>query len=298
MQKFCTKCGGKLDENTGKCPNCDRIAQGKNTQSPVAEGAKKKSSKLGIKIMLIVLSVIILAAGTTCALQYFGVINIPALSFIGNSKAKEAGKTDADKPEKVDKEEEEAVEEDSEEEIKKLEKEIEDELEELKDMQFDADDYFHKNSTVVSEVKADESPDVHTEAEVYEIFQNRGFVTDYPIETMYSINGDRFESTPISDSSSTMHPYYQTNYVDSNGNGWIIYEINGVIMANPLSYNAQSGANVMLIISENETVTSYDNGKNKFYETIPNKSELDVRTIDKIDSEALDRLTFEEIDRL
>jgi len=24
MQKFCTKCGGKLDENTGKCPNCDQ----------------------------------------------------------------------------------------------------------------------------------------------------------------------------------------------------------------------------------------------------------------------------------
>lgn len=72
--------------------------------------------------------------------------------------------------------------------------------------------------------------------------------------------------------------------------------INGSVVANPVSFNIQSELSVQVIISEKDTVTSYDSTTNKFFETIPDESVLLVITVDRIDAETLNSLTIGEID--
>ena len=50
MSKFCGKCGSKLDEKTGLCPNCDLIRFNQN--SGKAEN-QKPGKKLVLKIIVI-----------------------------------------------------------------------------------------------------------------------------------------------------------------------------------------------------------------------------------------------------
>ena len=159
----------------------------------------------------------------------------------------------------------------------------------------DAEDYYSNNSQIISKIDARESDDVSTEAESCIIFENRGFV-DYPITTEYSMEGTYSDASDISSDSTTKHPIYQTYYYSENEELWTIFLINGTIVANPISYNMQSELEVQVIISENSTVTSYDSTTNKFYETIPNKSALLVVTVNRIDAETLESLTIEEID--
>ena len=110
------------------------------------------------------------------------------------------------------------------------------------------------------------------------------------------MTGDYSEATEISQGSSTKHPTYQTYYVSKNGDVWTIFMINGAIMANPVSYNIQSDLDAQVILSESNTVMSYDGTTNGFYETIPNKSSLIVKTVDRIDAETLENLTIGAID--
>lgn len=55
MAKFCKKCGSLLDEASGKCPNCDKVADvqskkdAQNTSSNNAPNQKKQPSKKEIK---------------------------------------------------------------------------------------------------------------------------------------------------------------------------------------------------------------------------------------------------------
>ena len=160
----------------------------------------------------------------------------------------------------------------------------------------DADEYFRNNATIIAELDINDSNEVRTEAEAYNNFADRGF-TENPITTEYAMDGKYYRAAEISRSSSK-HPIYQTHYISANGDIWMIFEINGVLMANPLSYNDQSESEVLVVISESATVTSYDSTTNKFYETIPNESELIVKTVSGIDAETLDNLTFGGIDAL
>ena len=52
----------------------------------------------------------------------------------------------------------------------------------------------------------------------------------------------------------------------------------------------------MCIRDRSNTVMSYDGTTNRFYETIPNKSSLIVKTVDRIDAETLENLTIGAID--
>jgi len=161
----------------------------------------------------------------------------------------------------------------------------------------DADEFYEQNSHIKTAVDVNDSDVVQTEKELCENLSTRGFV-DYPVTTEYSMDGVYFDATNISEASSEKHPIYQTYYVTANGEVWTIFIINGSVMANPVSYNMQSGVGVQVIISESETVTSYDSTKNKFYETIPDKSALFVRVVEEINAETLESLTFGGIDDL
>ncbi len=310
MGKFCTKCGHKLDKNTGLCPNCDKsvIHKGKkNVKSEYKKSCENRSmnlakhtmgktnKKVPIKIIVGVLTFLLIVGGATGTLIYVDLIDIPAFGdvfdFYGISEHE--SKTESNNiSDTVNSSNEEEIDE-----MEELDKKIEKALGELGNTSIDADSYFQNNSTVVSETGINDSNNVHTEMEAYNNLFERGF-TEYPVETEYSMNGEYSGSTVISGTSSTKHPMYQTTYVTNSGDIWSIFEINGVVMANPVSYNSQTEDNVQVIISETEMVTSYDCATNKFYVTIPNISELIVKTVSRIDAETIENLTFGEIDKL
>lgn len=305
MAKFCGKCGSKLDEATGLCPNCDADKLNKQTETPeavkkprpkqdtasepkkplskkeakkqrkadkkAAKRTKKKEKwasmtfgqkvrsvlvKLCVRLVLLVL----LGASIVGFLSYYDVVKVPymddAFSWLGIENGNGGEQYTVEAP--------------------------------------DAESFYEEKSTIISEIDANESDAVLTEKEAYNELTVRDFI-EYPIETEYSMNGDYNSSTNISNTSTAKHPIYQTYYFSKNGEMWTIFLINGSIMANPVSFNVQSGLSVQVIVSEKDTVTSYDSTVNKFFETIPDKSALIVITVDKIDAETLDRLTIGEI---
>lgn len=161
----------------------------------------------------------------------------------------------------------------------------------------EADEYYWNNSKVIEVINAEESNDVPTESEVINILKNRGFI-DFSITYEYSIVGEYDGETEVSDSSTNKHPMYQTSYVSKNNEVWTIFVINGVVIANPVSFNLESELEAQLLISESENLTSYDDETNKFYVTIPKESAVIVKIVSRIDAETLDRLTIEEISKL
>ena len=161
----------------------------------------------------------------------------------------------------------------------------------------DADEYYEQNSAVISVVDADASEEVQTEKEVIEDLENRGF-SETSVFTNYDMDGTFHEEIEIGDMPEDKHPKYMTYYVTENEEVWTLIWINGKIMANPVSYNLQSTLPAQLVISETETINGYDNHTGKFYETIPNDSELIVKVVDSIDKDLLESLTIEEIDKL
>lgn len=154
---------------------------------------------------------------------------------------------------------------------------------------FSDSDYYHSSSTVIAEYDVGVSKNIESEAEVYENFWGRGF-DNCNITTEYEIDGSWHKDSVISDLSSNIHPIYQTYYVSSAGDIWVIFEINGSVVANPVFYNIQENLERQLIVSESEIIISYSNSENKFYETIPKETELDVIVIDRIDNNSLDGL--------
>ena len=156
----------------------------------------------------------------------------------------------------------------------------------------DADEYFGENAEVVYKTDAEKAG--RTEAEAYKNLTDRGF-TMAPITVNYTIDGTYIDETAISESGTDKHPIYTTYYVTEEGYAWIIYEINGDIFASPVSYNMEHSNRTPVMLSESETLTSYDSNTDKFYVTKPNESVLDVRVVDKISAETLDTLTEKEI---
>ena len=117
MAKFCGKCGGKLDEKTGYCPNCDvdklneQITTDSVTETPsqvnipneykpvkLTRKQKKAIKKANrttaqkvrsvlIKMLVILLAVLVIISGGSILLAYNHLIEIPVISnfFKGNN---------------------------------------------------------------------------------------------------------------------------------------------------------------------------------------------------------------------
>ncbi len=286
MGKFCKKCGTKVDEITGKCPNCDPVPVeplDKNLEvSPTAipeapekkkerqktektnEEKKKndkeelsksqKARKFAIKVMVIILVVLILASAV-----------IVSLAIWGPKSCSDNSENSA--------------------------------YEDYTHPAIDIEEYYSENSTIIEKYDVKSSNGIMTEQEAYNLLSSLGF-SQAPIFTNYSIDGEFYDDLEISSTSDDKHPMYITNYESSCGEYWTIFLIDDTIIANPTSYNFESGNDVRLTISENETVISYDCETNTFFETDPFDTTLIVKTVDKIDSNALDKLTVEEINKL
>ncbi|MDE6662607.1 MAG: zinc ribbon domain-containing protein [Lachnospiraceae bacterium] len=279
MAKFCGKCGTKLDEATGLCPNCDadKLKNKKAISKKEAKKAKRTAGALRqrigrifFKFSLIVFLVSALAVGAAGALEYFDVIDIPIVAELLDIVGLKTMSND------------------SSEDIN---------YENYKIEPLDADEYFQQHSQVMEEINVNDSNEVLTEAETVEILAERGF-KDVPITTEYTMDGIYNDAYEISDASSVKHPIYETYYVSENDELWTIMVINGDVMAIPVSYNLQSTLGVQVIISESTSVTSYDSSTNKFYKNVPNESVMIVKVVEKIDAETLENLTIEVIDTL
>lgn len=160
----------------------------------------------------------------------------------------------------------------------------------------DAKEYFSNNGEIISEISVSDAENVDTEAETYDYLEKRGF-TEYSVTAEYSIDGDYVGETAIEEDSQEKHPVYNTFYYSSSGEVWTITSINGQITANPVSYNFQSESDAPVLISDSETIVSYDNATNKFYETIPSESAIKLIVVDQIDAATLDNLTIGEINQ-
>lgn len=308
MVKFCGKCGAKLDEATGLCPNCDadklknvenqnesskedelngsvsdsqistkELKKQEKTLKKELKKAKKASWSFGkrirrtfLKILLSAFFLVVLVGGIFCTLVYFNILDVPIVEEMLESVGLKI------------------VEYDDSEEINYDNYKIEPP---------NADEYFQQNSQITEEINANDSDEVLTEEEAVRTLEERGF-KDFPITTEYTMDGTYSDASEISESSSIKHPIYTMYYVTQNNELWNIMIINGDVMAIPVSYNIQSSLGVQVVISESEEVTSYDSTTNKFYKNIPNESAMIVKIVEIIDAESLENLTIEVIDRL
>lgn len=161
----------------------------------------------------------------------------------------------------------------------------------------EATDYYENNSKLIEIIPAAESNDVLNETEAKARLAERGFGEGI-ITYDFTISGERVDRTEISDNAANKHPVYKTYYNTPNEETWIVYIINGSIIAYPISFNLESDLGAELIFSESDTITSYDDATNQFYVTIPNDSATIAKTVNRIDAATLSGLTIEEVCRL
>lgn len=162
--------------------------------------------------------------------------------------------------------------------------------------EIDAKEYFSSNGEILSEINVSDAENIDTEADAYAALKDRGF-TEYAVTTEYSMDGDYTEAADIKEDSEEKHPTYTTYYQSSAGEVWTISSIDGQITANPVSYNLQSELEVPVLISNSETLISYDSVTNQFYETIPSETVIKLVVVDRVDAETLDNMTVGEIDQ-
>ena len=156
----------------------------------------------------------------------------------------------------------------------------------------DVKEYMQNNAeSIISTQQAKKSKSMQSEEDIIEELSQRGF-DQYDIIYNYSKDGKYIDEQNATNAK-TKHPVYQTMYVTSSGEMWSIIVTGNSIIANPVSYNLDMNAEVQTVISENETVVSYDSKNNEFYETIPKSSELVVKVVNRIDTTTLDSLTEE-----
>ena len=154
-----------------------------------------------------------------------------------------------------------------------------------------AEEYYKKNTKILSITKATDSKNVFTEQEVANLLSERGFDITTLI-TNCTIDGKSIEDTEIDGNSQEKHPLYKMAYGSDTDLLWTIYVVNGVVSAYPVSYNLVSERQAPLLITETDSVISYDYNSNQFFETIPKESTVIVRKVDRIDKETLDAMTI------
>lgn len=156
----------------------------------------------------------------------------------------------------------------------------------------EAEKYYRDSSEeVVKITDAKESADVPSEKEVTKLLSDRGFITDN-IVTDYTMDAEFLDEAKIDENSTEKHPIYKMLYGSESEILWNVFVINGVVSAYPVSYNLVSERQAVLLITETDTVTSYDYTSNRFFETIPKESTMIVRKVSRIDKETLDSLTI------
>lgn len=160
-----------------------------------------------------------------------------------------------------------------------------------------ADEYYNRYTEIVSVAKADKVNQL-TGKEIVQTLANRGFDTDTVI-TNYDKDGNYSEEDIIiTDELSEKYPLCKMMYLSEAELLWTIYVINEAVFAWPVLYNLESERETALVISETDTIISYDYTNNQYYETKPHEDSITVSKVDKINKEILDTFTIEELNNL
>ena len=163
------------------------------------------------------------------------------------------------------------------------------------DMQSAVEEYYSDNSEeIVSVEAAAETSKVYSEKEAIKLLAERGF-SDFPLTYDYDMNGTYMDEKEASAESDEKHPMYQTYFVSEDGSIWTVFIVGKSIIANPASYNLESDIDAQVLVSETNTLTSYTEMGNKFYETVPKESAVILKVVDQITSKKLNDLNYEEV---
>ena len=155
------------------------------------------------------------------------------------------------------------------------------------------EDYNGTEVIVVSSEKVEESKNNKTTEDVKNELKDRGFES-LQITSKYNIKGDFVSESNQNADTDELHPTYDMVYINStNGDQWFIYCYGGQFFAFPITYNQNSSRDEYLIISEKDSIMSYDCMSNTYNEIIPQKTDLIIRKVDRIDKNTLDSLTSE-----
>jgi hypothetical protein len=191
---------------------------------------------------------------------------------------------DGDKEPDVDKEPEKNTD-------KNVDNETETESQNNQDVKYE--DYNGTEVIVVSSENVEESKNNKSTADVQAELKDRGFES-LLISATYNINGDfDFEYSQNNDIEA-LHPTYDMVYNNpDNGDQWFIYCYGGQFFAFPITYNQNSGKDVYIVVSEKNSIMSYDCETNTYNEIIPKETDLIIRKVDRIDKKTLDSMTLE-----
>lgn len=263
--KFCKKCGKEILKTEGvKLDSVDKNEPSEVITENIDKGKKKKTKKKKHHFIFKLFIILIVILGIIILLDYLGVIEFPYEESLEKQISKE-----------------------------EIAENVDFNVNEVEIEHPDADAYYEENAKLINSYSVLQSEDVLTEEAIENILKERGFI-DYPIYFEYSMDGEYKKATETS-GLDEKHPIYQTYYITENNEIWTIIVINDSIVANPVTYNMQDGVNVQVVFAESDTITSYDSVTNKFYESIPNESEVIVKKINKIEASSLEELTVEVI---
>ena len=261
MDRFCGNCGAPMGSN-GVCPVCGAAAEAEDAgkqpapkQKKARTAAKKNGKKkhTGLLVAGIAAGVLVLTFGILTLLQALGAVDIPLFrKMLGQEESREIpAEYLAEAP--------------------------------------DAESYYRERGEIRGRADASKSAAM-TEAEAVRFFRARGF-DQQPVTYEYAMDGTYRDPAAADEGGSQKHPMYETAYTSTYGIVWNLYLINGRIIAEPVSFNAQRYYDPILMLSETDTLTSYDAASGAYYETVPDRSVCRVRTLDRIDADALDQLS-------
>ena len=160
----------------------------------------------------------------------------------------------------------------------------------------DAEAMLDSYGQILSKTPVADSTQVQSEAVLRSDFSDRGLAQG-TIYAEYDMSGGYTEENKISSYSSEKHPMYSTYYVTQSNQIWIISSINGVLIAEPYTYNyiENDGTRVPVIVAETDSFYSYDGTTNTFFDFVPDGSSLKLVKVEKIDSETLESLTGDQL---
>ena len=156
----------------------------------------------------------------------------------------------------------------------------------------DAADFYEDFGEIISAYSTS-SGSLLSEAGVIDAFAARGF-TDVKIVSYFSLDGKYTGAVEVDPECVDSHPTYDGWYISNSGEYWQISYCNGFFMAAPLEYNLElEEGGIPILVSESDSVCSYDSSTNTFFVTKPREDVLRVICVDTLNSTALNTMTKE-----
>ena len=156
----------------------------------------------------------------------------------------------------------------------------------------------YEHAEIVSKTEVGASEHIMTETEAIAFFKDRG-LGNLEVMVSYDMDGTYFFDREAADGSTDKHPAYEASYTAANGDLWQLFLHNGKLFAYPVSYNFNDNKNkAAVVISESESIVSYDSATNTYYEIIPDGTEVVVKVVEKIDAATIDEISGKGVGRL